>query len=276
MTAFPGAEGSGRFALGGRAGRVLHVTTLADDGPGSLRAAVALDAPRTIVFDVSGTIHLVAPLVVRYGRVTIAGQTAPGDGITLADQTLRVAADDVVIRYVRSRLGARSQTQGDAIWLSGGTRVILDHVSASWSVDETLSVSANYADAANSLGDVTVQWSIIANSLRRSGHVKGSHGYGSLVRAGRGAQISFHHNLWANHAARMPRPGNYDAIAVDPKGATFDFRNNVFYNWGGGHSGYNADTDSMARYNFIGNAYLPGPDTTKPIAFQERNPLARG
>ncbi len=273
--AFPGAEGAGRFATGGRGGRVLKVTTLADSGPGSLRAAVDATGPRIILFDVAGTIRLTSPLVIRNGRVTIAGQSAPGDGITLRDQTLQVAADDVVIRYIRSRLGAESGTQGDAIWVSGGTRVILDHVSASWSVDETLSASSNYRDPANSIGDLTVQWSVIANSLRRAGHVKGDHGYGSLIRAGRGARVSFHHNLWANHAARMPRPGNYAPPAVDPQGARFDFRNNVFYNWGGSRSGYNADTQSLARYNFVGNAYLPGPDSKGRFAFDEGNPLAQ-
>ncbi len=273
--AFPGAEGAGRFATGGRGGRVLKVTTLADSGPGSLRAAVDATGPRIILFDVAGTIRLTSPLVIRNGRITIAGQSAPGDGITLRDQTLQVAADDVVIRYIRSRLGAESGTQGDAIWVSGGTRVILDHVSASWSVDETLSASSNYRDPANSIGDLTVQWSVIANSLRRAGHVKGDHGYGSLIRAGRGARVSFHHNLWANHAARMPRPGNYAPPAVDPQGARFDFRNNVFYNWGGSRSGYNADTQSLARYNFVGNAYLPGPDSKGRFAFDEGNPLAQ-
>lgn len=273
--AFPGAEGAGRSATGGRGGRVLKVTTLADSGPGSLRAAVDATGPRIILFDVAGTIRLASPLVIRNGRVTIAGQSAPGDGITLRDQTLQVAADDVVIRYIRSRLGAESGTQGDAIWVSGGTRVILDHVSASWSVDETLSASSNYRDPANSIGDLTVQWSVIANSLRRAGHVKGDHGYGSLIRAGRGARVSFHHNLWANHAARMPRPGNYAPPAVDPQGARFDFRNNVFYNWGGSRSGYNADTQSLARYNFVGNAYLPGPDSKGRFAFDEGNPLAQ-
>ncbi len=275
VVAFPGAEGAGRFAAGGRGGQVIRVTTLADAGPGSLRAAIDAAGPRTVVFDVAGTIALRSPLVVRNDRITIAGQTAPGDGITLRDQTLQIAASDVIVRYIRSRLGAASKTQGDAIWISGGTRIILDHVSASWSVDETLSASANYRDPANSIGDLTVQWSVIADSLRRAGHMKGDHGYGSLVRGGRGSRMSFHHNLWANHAARMPRPGNYARFDADPRGADFDFRNNVFYNWGGGRSGYNADTESVARYNFVANAYLPGPDSKGRIAFAESNRHAR-
>ncbi len=273
--AFPEAEGAGRFALGGRGGRVMTVTTLADAGPGSLRDAVEAKGPRTIVFAVSGTIKLTKPLRIRESRITIAGQSAPGDGITLRDHPLEVAADDVVIRYIRSRLGDESRTEADAIWILRGRRVILDHVSASWSVDETLSASANYTRSDEGFYDLTVQWSIIANSLTRSLHAKGDHGYGSLIRGGRGSRISFHHNLWANHSARMPRPGNYSGPDVDADGAFFDFRSNVFFNWGGTRSGYNADTASLARYNFIDNSYLAGPDTRRAIAFEESNALAK-
>lgn len=275
LPAFPGAEGAGATALGGRGGKVLTVTTLADSGPGSFRAAVEAKGPRIIVFAVSGTIQLSKPLTVREGRVTIAGQSAPGDGITLRDHPLVVQADDVVIRFIRSRLGDESKTESDAIWVRAGRRIILDHVSASWSVDETLSVSGNYAEPGEGWYDVTVQWSIIADSLTKSLHAKGAHGYGSLVRGGRGARASFHHNLWANHSARMPRPGNYAPAASDPEGAFFDFRCNLFYNWGGGRSGYNADKDSLSRYNFVGNAYVRGPQSTKAIAFDEGNPVAK-
>ena len=274
IPAFPGAEGAGRFALGGRGGRVIKVTTIADSGPGSLRAAIEAEGPRTIVFAVSGTVKLESPLVIRHGRVTIAGQTAPGDGITLRDHNLEVAADDVVIRYIRARLGDETHTQSDAISVTAGRRIILDHVSASWSVDETLSVSANYKQPGQGFYDVTVQWSIIAESLRSAGHIKGNHGFGSLIRGGRGARISFHHNLWANHTARMPRPGNYDGPEIDNKGPLFDFRSNVFYNWGGTYSGYNADKATLARYNFVDNAYVPGPDSKGRIAFKESNTLA--
>ncbi|OYY76419.1 MAG: pectate lyase [Sphingomonas sp. 28-62-20] len=272
--AFPGAEGAGRFALGGRGGRVLVVTTLDDGGTGSLRAAVEAKGPRIITFAVSGTIKLARPLRIREGRVTIAGQSAPGDGITLRDYPLEVAADDVVIRYIRSRLGDESKTESDAIWVVGGHRIILDHVSASWSVDETLSASANYTKPGEGWFDLTVQWSIIANSLTHSLHAKGEHGYGSLIRGGRGSKASWHHNLWANHEARMPRPGNYSGPDVDPVGAFFDFRSNVFYNWGGGHSGYNADMATLSRYNFVDNAYVAGPQSKKLVAFEESNTLA--
>jgi pectate lyase len=273
--AFPGAEGAGRFATGGRGGQVLFVTNLDDSGPGSLRAAVETKGPRTILFRVSGTIKLLKPLVLREGQVTIAGQSAPGDGITLRDHMLQVSADDVVVRYIRARLGDESKTESDAITITKGRRIILDHVSASWSVDETLSASANYTNAEQGFYDVTVQWSIIAESLTHSLHVKGEHGYGSLIRGGRGSKASFHHNLWANHSARMPRPGNYSGPEVDPVGAFFDFRSNVFYNWGRTHSGYNADKATLARYNFVDNAYVAGPQSVKPIAFDESDTLAK-
>lgn len=272
--AFPGAEGAGRFAAGGRGGQVLFVTNLNDAGPGSLRDAVQTPGPRTILFVTSGTIRLAKPLRISEGRVTIAGQSAPGGGITLRDQPLEVDADDVVIRYIRSRLGDESKTESDAIWIRSGHRIILDHVSASWSVDETLSASANYTRPDEGFYDLTVQWSVIANSLTHSLHAKGEHGYGSLIRGGKGARISFHHNLWANHEARMPRPGNYSGPDVDPLGALFDFQSNVFYNWGGDRSGYNADKASLARYNFVNNSYVAGPQSGKPIAFNESNTLA--
>ena len=272
--AFPGAEGAGRFAAGGRGGAVLHVTNLADSGPGSLRAAVEAHGPRTILFDVAGTIRLASDLVVREPRVTIAGQSAPGGGIALADRTLVIDADDVVIRHIRARRGDRSPGEGDAIWIRGGRRIILDHVSASWSVDETLSASARYADGGGFF-DLTVQWSIIAESLRRSHHGKGDHGYGSLIRGGHGARISFHHNLWAHHVARMPRPGNYEGPAADPVGPLMEFRSNLFYNWGRAYAGYNEDEAALIRYSFIDNDYVAGPDSGGALAFRENDVLAR-
>ena len=275
ILAFPGAEGAGRLSVGGRGGAVIKVTNLDDTGPGSLRAAIEAKGPRTVVFEVAGTIALRTPLKISQPNITIAGQTAPGGGITLRDQTLIVAADDVVIRFLRSRLGDESKTEGDAIWINKGRRIILDHVSASWSVDETLSASARYDEEGQGFYDLTVQWSIIAESLRHSIHAKGDHGYGSLIRGGAGAKISFHHNLWANHLARMPRPGNYEGPDKDPVGAFFEFRSNVFYNWGKSHAGYDADKAALAAYSFIDNSYVMGPDSGKPIAFNESNSLAK-
>ncbi|HYG47510.1 MAG TPA: pectate lyase [Allosphingosinicella sp.] len=278
LVAFPGAEGAGRLATGGRGGRVLRVTSLEDSGAGTLRAAIEAKGPRTIVFDVGGTIRLEKPLVIRNGQVTVAGQTAPGGGIAVRDRVLEIAADDVVVRYIRARLGDESRVESDAFTISSGRRIIVDHVSASWSVDETLSAGSDYKAAKDDLRDVTVQWSIIAESLRKSVHAKGEHGYGSLLRGGRGARMSFHHNLWAHHVARMPRPGNYLTPRQDSAGAFYDFRSNVFYNWGGTRSGYNADSGdkaSHAAYNFVDNAYKTGPDSKRPVAFEEDNPIAR-
>lgn len=273
--AFPGAEGAGRHALGGRGAVVLRVTSLADSGPGSLRAAVETEGPRTIVFDVGGTIRLESPLVIRHGRLTLAGQTSPGGGVAIRDQPLIVRADDVVVRHLRARLGDESGVEADAVSIERGRRIILDHVSASWSVDETLSIGSRYDPPERGIYDVTVQNSIISESLNASGHEKGEHGYGTLARGGHGARISFIGNLWASHRARMPRPGNYNSPTVDPIGPLFEFRQNVFFNWGGGHAGYNADTESISTYAFVGNAYLPGPDSEGRWAFEDSNPLAR-
>lgn len=275
QVAFPGAEGAGAYALGGRGGQVLRVTTLADSGPGSLRSAVEAAGPRTIIFDIGGTITLERPLRIREGRVTIAGQTAPGGGITLRNQPLLIEADDVVVRYIRARLGDVTRVEADALSIVHGRRIIVDHVSASWSVDETLSAGSPGTNPEGGVRDVTVQWSIIAESLNGSAHAKGSHGYGSLVRAGFGARLSWHHNLWAHHSARMPRPGNYNAPAIDPTGPLMEFRSNVFYNWGGQRSGYNADEATHIAYNFIDNAYVAGPNSTRNIAFHESNRIAR-
>src|SRR5688572_10450168 len=130
LVAFPGAEGAGRLAAGGRGGRVIRVTSLDDGGPGSLRAAIEAKGPRTIVFDVGGTIRLKKPLVIRNGQVTLAGQTAPGGGIALRDRVFEIAADDVVVRYIRTRLGDESRVESDAFTISSGRRIIVDHVSA--------------------------------------------------------------------------------------------------------------------------------------------------
>lgn len=278
LLAFPGAEGAGRLSAGGRGGRVIKVVNLNDSGPGSLRAAVEAVGPRIVVFEVSGTIALESALRISQPRITIAGQTAPGDGITLKNHELIVAADDVVVRYLRSRLGDEGRAESDAIWVRSGRRIILDHVSASWSVDEALSVNNGFRRPEDGFYDVTVQWSIIAESLNDSLHVKGPHGYGSLIAGGYGTRISFHHNLWAHHQGRNPRPGNPVPPDRDPVGAFHDYRSNVFYDWGGAHAGYNADTGpkaSRVHYNFVDNTYLQGPASTGRVMFNESNELAR-
>jgi hypothetical protein len=293
--AFPGAEGAGQFAQGGRGGIVLKVTSLEDAGPGTLRAAIEAQGARTVVFEVSGTITLKTPLKIENPRVTIAGQTAPGDGITLRAQPLIIAADDVIVRYIRSRLGDMSGAQADAMTVVKGRNIIIDHVSASWSTDEALSLSSRFNPPEDGFYDVTVQWSIISESLDRSTHEKGRHGYGTLIRASHGAKISFHHNLWAHHQARMPRPGNYKDVSADPEGPVIDFRNNVFYNWGGDQeanhtkdgplagtgridelaAGYNADLNNAVTVDFINNAYKRGPDSRASLIFCEHDQAAK-
>jgi pectate lyase len=257
--AFPGAEGFGRHSLGGRGGRTLFVTNLSDYNPkssakknapieGSLRWALAQSGPRTIVFRTSGVIHLVAPLKITEPRVTISGQTAPGDGICLADFGTQIEADDVILRHLRFRPGDAVGKEMDALAVYQCRNVIIDHCSASWSIDETLSVTGE------GCGDVTVQWCFITESLDQSVHAKGKHGYGSLIRTDGG--VTYHHNLYAHHRTRCPRPGTYGK----PPGLLLDFRHNVIYDWIS-PAGYTSD--DPARINYVGNYLKPGPSTTE-------------
>ncbi|MBA4017724.1 MAG: pectate lyase [Pirellula sp.] len=259
MLAFPGAEGFGRHSLGGRGGKVYFVTTLADYNPkakkntpieGSLRHGLSLAGPRTIVFRTSGVIELLAPLKIAEPRVTIAGQTAPGDGICITNFGTQIEADDVVVRHVRFRPGDSVGKEMDALAVYQCRHVILDHCSASWSIDETLSVTGE------GCGDVTVQWCFITESLDQSVHAKGTHGYGSLIRTDGG--VTYHHNLYAHHRTRCPRPGTYGK----PPGLLLDFRNNVVYDWIS-PAGYSAE--DPARINYVGNYLKPGPSTTDRV-----------
>jgi pectate lyase len=248
LPAFPGAEGFGSQTIGGRGGRVLYVRTLAGSGEGSLRAAVEAKGPRTIVFAVSGVIDLKSPIEMREPFVTIAGQTAPGGGICLRGFGLAVNTHDVVIRFMRSRPGDIAGKEVDAIAIGGTSyNVVIDHSSATWSVDECLSPSG-------AIRDVTVQWCLIGESLNKSVHSKGKHGYGSLVRAIGG--VSLHHNLWVHNTARNPRLGdNYGK----PPFPIFDVRNNVMYNWSDMCSGMTGDKLSA---NYVRNYLRPGPDSS--------------
>lgn len=239
--AFPGAEGYGKWTVGGRGGRILTVTNLNDSGEGSFRDAVEQTGARIVIFAVDGNIELKSPLCVNNDSITIAGQSAPGDGICLKDYPLVVNASNVIIRYIRVRVGDRYRLDSDGV---GGGRygqknVILDHLSVSWSIDECLSIYKTE--------NLTVQWCLVTHSLNTSVHTKGSHGFGGIWG---GYKATFHHNLLANHASRNPRFSSVDGTKW------VDYRNNVVYNWGfktaygGGHH---------AEINIVNNYYKPGP-----------------
>jgi len=267
--AFPGAEGFGRYTTGGRGGKVLVVTTLNDDGDGSFRKAVQAKGARTIVFAVSGTIHLQSKLDIK-GDVTIAGQTAPGDGICLADYSVSLSGDNIIVRYLRFRMGDKNQKGGmvdgnggdDAF---GGTRrrnIIIDHCSMSWSTDEAFSVYG---------GDsTTLQWNLISEPLNYSYHFETGdkdyehHGYGGIWG---GKHLSAHHNLFAHCNSRNPR---FDGIRNIPE-ENVDFRNNVIYNWGGN----NVYAGEGGSYNIVNNYYRSGPETKKNVLYQVVNPWSK-
>lgn len=254
--AFPGADGFGKYTKGGRGGDVLFVTNLNDDGPGSLRAAVDTDGRRTILFRVSGTIELESELKVNNGHVTIAGQSAPGDGICLKNFPMVVSSNDVIIRYMRFRLGDEKGSQDDAFKAKGRKDVIIDHCSISWSVDETASFYGNE--------NFTFQYCIVSESLNNSIHKKGEHGYGGIWG---GVKASFHHNLIMHHNSRTPRFSGSSTTSNDPD-ELVDFRNNVIYNWKD-NSTYGGE---KGRYNMVNNYYKAGPATEEDKEFRILNP----
>ena len=281
--AFPGAVGFGAYARGGRGGEVYHVTTLRDTGSeGSLRVGIEeSDRPRTIVFDVGGEIELGHLMRIKRDNLTIAGQTAPAGGITLSGYPLAIeGASDVVVRFLRLRTGD-SNVKGrggdlennlaDALSIFDSERIVIDHVSASWSLDETLSLTDSR--------DVTIQHCIFSESLHDSYHPDGPHGMGGLLRGKVSSQnrrdgvggYTLYGNLFAHHNARNPGVGG--ERRGDRRGLDVDFVNNVIYNWGS-LSGHTL-TDTGIRMNYVGNYLIAGPDTAgdkRDVAFEEHHP----
>ena len=251
VIAFPGAEGFGRYATGGRGGKVYHVTNLNDSGTGSLRWALSQSGKKIVVFDISGTIHLKSALNIP-SNTTIAGQSAPGDGICVADFPCSIKGDNIIVRYMRFRLGNKSITEAAAAsgaydgWDGFGAldhnNLIVDHCSVSWSVDECLSMSG--------CKDITVQWCLVGQSMVK-GHSKLSHGYGGNWG---GAGSSYHHNLLAHHNSRTPRLGPRPTTQLDER---MDMRNNVIYNFGG-NGCYGGEA---MKVNIVNNYYKPGAAT---------------
>jgi hypothetical protein len=258
VPAFSGAEGFGAITSGGRGGDVIHVTNLNDAGPGSFREAVSASGPRTVVFDVAGQINLLSEVNITNPYLTIAGQTAPGGGITIAGETVSIDTHDVIVRYVRLRRGnmtraddalGSDRTNGNDLGNPKTGNIIIDHVSASWGLDENLSVYRSKLNAPIVPGgstvlptrNVTVQWSISSEALNPNRHA-----FGSTLG---GAGVNHHHNLWASNTGRNPSISFSDYM---------DFRNNVLFNW------MHRSVDGAgpeAHVNMINNYYKPGPAT---------------
>ena len=262
LAAFPGAEGGGAFSFGGRGGKVLVVTSLADSGPGSLRWACEQGGARTVVFNVSGIIRLKSPLIIRAPYITIAGQSAPGDGVCVAGESVWINTHDVIIRFMRFRRGETYVgRRDDAIGGNPIGNIMIDHVSASWGLDENMSMyrhmyndSTGKAEVKLGTANITIQNSIFSEALDTWNHA-----FGSTLG---GENCTFMRNLWADNAARNPSIG-WNGV--------FNFANNVVFNW------VHRSTDGgdyTALFNIINNYYKPGPLTplNEPISYRILKP----
>lgn len=263
IPAFPGAEGGGKFSFGGRGGNVFVVTNLNDEGPGSFRWACEQGGARIVVFNVAGIIRLKSPVIIRAPYITIAGQSAPGDGVCIAGESVWIDTHDVVIRFMRFRRGATEVTRrDDALGGNPVGNIMIDHVSASWGLDENMSMYRHVYDRGGAKQEklptvnVTIQNSIFSECLDTY-----NHSFGSTIG---GLNSTFVRNLWANNISRNPSIGMY---------GDFGFVNNVIFNW------WNRSADGgdhRSLFNFINNYYKPGPITPKdrPISFRILKPEA--
>lgn len=257
IPAFPGAEGGGAYSFGGRGGKVIVVTSLADSGPGTLREACEQGGARIVVFNVAGIIRLESPIYVRAPYITIAGQTAPGDGICVAGESFKINTHDVVIRHMRFRRGETYVARrDDAIGGPAIGNIIIDHVSASWGLDENISLYRNIFSPEEGKEEklpavnITIQNTISSEALDAY-----NHSFGSTIG---GLNSTFMRNLWANNTGRNPSVGMY---------GSFNFINNVLFNWW--HRSVDGG-DYRSRFNIINNYYKPGPITPmdKPVAYR--------
>ena len=261
MPAFLGAEGFGKYTVGGRGGEVYIGTSLSDSGPGSLRYGIEkASGPCTIVFDVSGTIQLKKPLRMEKKRyLTIAGQTSPGKGITLRDQGFYIKhCEHIVVRYLRVRLGDQNKEKGDApdvMTVDYNNHIILDHLSLSWGIDGNSDYRGNK--------NMTLQWLIYSEALNRSLHGKGSHAMATSLRDCYG-HTTVHHNIYSTSRNRHPTLGS--GVAKGGAEWIVDFRNCVNYNWSG------PTNLGGLQINVIGNYYRVGPMSKgSALAFQMKD-----
>ena len=271
--AFPGAEGFGKYSTGGRGGDVIEVTNLEDldenGNPvqGSFRAALNTEGnkPITIVFKISGNISLEEELKVNRSNITIAGQTAPGDGITIKDHTVKLSGENLIIRYVRFRPGDLKKVETTALNIENSKNVIVDHCSMSWAVEENMGFYDNKYS--------TVQWCILSEGLYDSFDPKGKRSYGSQWG---GQYSSYHHNLLAHNYSRSPRINGsraHDTIAL------VDFRNNVIFNWGRSGAIYGGEEEipgGKNETNFVNNYYKPGSGTSNDLFFASPSQVTAG
>lgn len=251
-------EGGGRGTTGGKGGVVYVVNTIEDainpednkPEQGTLRAAIETEGARIVIFNVSGTIHLKKELNIRNGNLTIAGQSAPGEGICIAGYPVNIkGASNVIVRFLRFRMGDEAKVEGDALSVYDAKNVVIDHCSFSWSTDECVSCYGNE--------NFTMQYCFVTESLRNSVHGKGRHGYGGIWG---GKNATFHHNLLAHHDSRNPR---FDHYYVDQKCfGPIDYVNNVVYNWGGNSTYGGEGVGSPRLINMVNNYYKPGPVTS--------------